>query len=265
MRKQIKHAIQTLLQVNCLEQRLLLRRLDVYEAGDEVGKRAGRGNRLDGGDELLRSLRQELEDLKRALLQLHESRLDLAAGGLGLFDAPDARRHEWVALEILDHAEALLPLANDVMRAVGRRDVAHDVGNRANEAKLVRPRPFGLRVPLQQDPDRPLCLRSGLGGGDRAFAAERERKDHSGEEHHLAHGQDDERVLREGIHPAGRRPGRGGARLLACRILVPAVEFQVHVVYSSLRKSSVKQPFSSLRSTSWYWPAGSTIRRSKRP
>src|SRR5258705_5418129 len=52
--------------------------------------------------DLLRSLREELQDLERALLQLHESRFDLVAGGLELFDAPDARHHERVALEILD-------------------------------------------------------------------------------------------------------------------------------------------------------------------
>src|SRR5882762_4725629 len=128
-----------------------------------------------------------IEELEAAGNEI-EARFDLVAGGLEFFDAPDARHHERVALEILDHAEALLPLANDVMRAVGRSNVAHDVGDRADEGKLVRLGLLGFRVPLQEDADRALRLRRCLSGGDRGFAAERDRQDHAGEEHHLAHG-----------------------------------------------------------------------------
>src|SRR5882672_11495637 len=212
-----------------------------------------------------RSARAPGEDLERALLQLHEPRFDLVAGGLGLFDAPDTRHHERVALEIFDHAEALLPLADDVMRSVGRGDVAHDAGDRADEGKLARSRLLGFRIPLREDADRPLRLRGCLGGGDGGFAAERDGHDHAGEEHHPAHRHNNERVLGKRDHPVGCRPGCRSARLSAGRIPVPAVEFQIHVVYPSLFKLIVKQPFASRRSTSWYWPAGRSMRRSKRP
>src|SRR5947207_918159 len=119
--------------------------------------------------------------MERALLQLHESRLDLVAGCFLLFDAPDARHYERVTVEIFDHAEALLPLTDDVMLAVGRGDVANDAGDRADERKLVRPWLLGFRVPLQEDADGPLRLRGCLSRGDRGFAAERDGHDHAGE------------------------------------------------------------------------------------
>src|SRR4029077_12295326 len=98
VREALEHAIQALLEVDRFEQRPLLGDFDVHDAGDEVGKRPGRGNALDAGDELLRRLRQELEDLERALLQLYEPRLDLLARSLRVFDSSDARHHERVSL-----------------------------------------------------------------------------------------------------------------------------------------------------------------------
>jgi len=173
------------------------------------------GNALDAGDQLLRRLRQEFEDLERALLQLHEARLDLLAHGLGFFDPPDARHHEGVALEILDHAEALLPLANHVMRAVGRSDVAHDARDRADEAKVLRPGLLGFRVPLRQDADRLLRLGRGLSRCDRGLAAQRDRQDHAGEKHHPAHRQDDDRII-------GKSVGALRGRRAAAPALSPA-------------------------------------------
>jgi len=83
VRKVLQHAVQALLQVHRLEQRLLLRDLDIHDTRDEIGEGPGRGHALDAGDQLRRCLRQELEDLERAFLQLHEPRFDLVAGGLG--------------------------------------------------------------------------------------------------------------------------------------------------------------------------------------
>ena len=63
--------------------------------------------------------------------------------------------------------EALLALADEMVRAVGRRDVAHDVGDRADAVQVVG---LGLarpRVALHEDADLALLAHRLLRGGDR--------------------------------------------------------------------------------------------------
>ena len=60
-----------------LEDRLLLGRLDVDEAGDHVGERARRLDVLQRGRELGRHLRQQLDRLDRLLLEQSGARLDV--------------------------------------------------------------------------------------------------------------------------------------------------------------------------------------------
>ncbi|MHC2735379.1 hypothetical protein ACVMFA_001140 [Bradyrhizobium liaoningense] len=86
-------------------------------------------------------------------------------------------------------------LADDVVGAVGRGDVAHDVGDGGDPVEVVRPGLLGLGAALQDDADRALLAQRLLRGGDGLRPADRDRRDGAGKQHHLAHGDDDQRVL----------------------------------------------------------------------
>ncbi len=132
MREQLQHLVEARLHVERLEQRLLLRRLDVHEAGDHVGKRTGRGEVLHGGHQLLRRLRQQIEHLRSPLLELQEARFDVLAGLRAVGDALHARDQERIARQELPHAEALLALGDQMVAAVLRGDIAQHLRNGAD-------------------------------------------------------------------------------------------------------------------------------------
>ena len=67
--------------------------------------------------------------------------------------------------------EALLALADEVVRAIGRGDVAHDVGDRAHAVQVDGQRIGDLAVALHQEPDLPLLAHGVLGSRDRALDA----------------------------------------------------------------------------------------------
>ena len=134
---------------------------------------------------------------------------------LGLVDELHARGHERIALQELQHAEALHALADRVMRAVGRRDVAQHVGRGADPVQVVGTRLFDVGLALQQDAERALQARGFLRRGARALAADRERKHHAREQHDVAHRHDDQRVVGQRARralPPRLRLGRGGCR-----------------------------------------------------
>ena len=100
------------------------------------------------------------------------------------------------------------------------------------------------------DADLALAARGFLRAGDRFLASERERRDEPRKEHHVAHGQDDERV-RGQRGRLGRLDGRG---------------FSGHGIFHAWRrKASTRQPSTNSRATSSYLPGGRSIVRSKRP
>ena len=81
------------------------------------------------------------------------------------------------------------------MGAVGRGDVAHDVGDGRDPVEIVRTGLLDLGAALQDDADRPLLAQRLLRGGDRLRPADRDRRDGAGKQHHLAHRDDDQRVF----------------------------------------------------------------------
>ena len=83
--------------------------------------RAGAFDALQRRDHLLGHLRQQLQDLDRALLQRARAPFDLGVDLFGIVDELHARDRERIAVEELQHAKALHALADRVMRAVGRR------------------------------------------------------------------------------------------------------------------------------------------------
>ena len=217
LRQQFQHAVQAPLQFHRFEQLLFLGRLDIHQAGDHVGERRGGTHVLHRAYQLLRRLRHQLEHLERALLQSHEARLDFRAGRVRFFDQADAGHEEGIAVQQFDQAKALLALADDVMRAVRRRDVAQHVGARPHQAQVLQPGTVDLRIALQHYADRTLGLDRLLRARDRAFAADGDRQDHAREQHHVAHRYDDHRVIGYGERAAraiDRRRGRRGFAFL---------------------------------------------------
>ena len=199
-------------QVDRLEQFLLVVAADVEIGGDQVGERAGPARRLDGGDQLLRHLRQQLQRLHRLLLQMQQPRLDFGALLVGLVDRHDARGEERALAHELGDAKALQPLHDDVMTAVGHVHVAQDVRHRAGSMHVDRARLRGVGLALHQDADRPLFAQRLLGGEDRRLASDRDREHGAGKEHGVAHRDDDQdfggqRRQRSAGLLCGRRPG----------------------------------------------------------
>ena len=139
MGQQLQHLVEPRLHVERLQQRLLLGGLDVHEAGDHVGQRARRGEVLHRRHQLLRRLRQQLEHLGRPLLELQEARLDILAGRGAVGETLHARDQERIARQKLLHAEALLPLRDQVMATVLRRDVAQHLRHRTDLVEIVGP------------------------------------------------------------------------------------------------------------------------------
>ena len=101
-----------------------------------------------------------------------KARLDLGRARLRLGNAQHARDEERPAVEESSDLEALLALADEVVRAVRRGDVAHDVGDRADAVQVDRRRIGDLGVALHQDADLALLAHRLLGGGDRARPAD---------------------------------------------------------------------------------------------
>ncbi len=183
--------------IHGLEDFLLLVRRRVHEGRHQIGERAGRIDALDGRQQFVWRLRQELYRLYRLLLEMDKAGLDLVGrrGGLGNF-----RRlgdEERPAVQILDDPEPLLPLAHEMMRSIRRRDVADDIGDRPHAMQIDWQGIVDLGVALHHDADRLLLPDRSLRGLDRAGAAERDWQHHSGKQNHAAHRDDDQRVRRQ--------------------------------------------------------------------
>jgi hypothetical protein len=89
-------------------------------------------------------------------LEIDEARFHFGAVGLGLGNLQHARDEERPAVQILDDLKALLTLAHEMMRAVRRGDVAHDMGKRAHAMHVDRARIRHFRVPLHENADLAL-------------------------------------------------------------------------------------------------------------
>jgi hypothetical protein len=99
--------VEARLEIERLEQLLLVGRLDVHEARDEVRQRRGRLDRLDRVRELGRRLRQQRHRFGGEALQIECACFDLAGGG-DVGQEFDARDHERQAALPVQHAEATL-------------------------------------------------------------------------------------------------------------------------------------------------------------
>ncbi len=196
MREQPRDLVHPRGNVDGFENLLLLVRLDIHVGGCEVGERRGRIDRLDGGEQILRHLRQQLDRLDRLRLQIDEARLDLRAAHARFGNVQHARDHERPARQILDHLEALLALTDEVVRTVRRGDVASDIGDCAHAMHVDRRRIGDFGVALHKDADLALLAHGLLRGGDRLRPAEHDRQHQPGKQHGRAHRHDDQSVGR---------------------------------------------------------------------
>ncbi len=97
----------------------------------------------------------------------------------GVVEVLDARHEVREAAHGVEHAEAPLALAHQVVRAVGRGDVADDRGRRADPVQVVERRVGGLGVLLQQEADLAFGAHGFLGAGHGLVALDRDREDHA--------------------------------------------------------------------------------------
>ncbi len=267
MGEQPEQLVEPLHEVEGRQDVLLFGRLQVHEPGDEVSELGRLLDVLHRLCQLGRRVGQKLQRVERALLQLLGARLDLGAGRGAVRHALDPRHQEGVVGQVFDDAEALLALADHVVIAVRRRQIAQDGGHRADLEEVARRRVVDGRVALQDDTDGMLGTRRLLRRGDRFRPAETERQDNAGEQHQVARRHDDQRVGRQ--HQLGRRLalGRGhrdGRRAFRLDRITQLVHGRPRS-RTILASPSIRQPLAKLRSMTSKWPGGSSMWRSNRP
>ena len=197
MGEQARHLVHARGDVDRLQDLLLLLRLHVHVGDGEIGELRGRLDRLDGGHEFGGRLRQQLQRFHGLRPEVDEPRLDLRSARVRLRDLHDAGDEEGPACQVFDDLKTPLALADEMVRAVGRGDVADDVGDRAHAMHVDRGRVGELGIALHEDADLALVAHRLLRGGDRLRASERDRQHQAGEQHGVAHRHDDERIGRQ--------------------------------------------------------------------
>ncbi len=140
------------------------------------------------------------------LLQDHEARLHLWPAGGGLSNMKTARQQERMAFDEIGDAEALHALADQMVIAVRCRDVAQDVGHRADAIEIVGAGLVLLDVALQDDDDLALLAHGLLRRRHGRRPPHGDGEDHLGEEHEVAQRDDDQRIRRQGAGEG--TPGR---------------------------------------------------------
>ena len=203
LRQEPRDLVHAHIEVDRLQDLLLIRGRDIHIGGGQIRQRASRLRALHGPDQLAWHLRQKLQRLDGLLAQQHGARFDLLAFNLGLGDALDFGRERRPLSHEIEHAETLDTLHDHMMAAIGRGQIARDIGDRADAVHVGAVGLRGLAVALHEDADLPLLAHRLLHSRDRDRPPDRDREEHAGKEHRIAHRQNEERIL--------VRPGRGRA------------------------------------------------------
>ena len=211
--------------VDRLQDLLFFGRLEIHETGDHVGQARRRVHALNRRGKLRGRIGQELQGVERALLELMQARVDVRAVHGGFIDALHPRDEIRISVEEFDDAEALLPLADQVMAAVGRGQVAQNRRGRTDLVEIGAFRVGDFGIALQNEANGPLRARRFLRGGDRPIAANADRQHDARKQHHVAHRDDDHRVGRQRRARTLTRlsRGRSGDGLLATLSLIARV------------------------------------------
>src|SRR6516164_5093455 len=162
---------------------------------------------------------------------MQQASLDLARLLLRLGDAEDPRDQERPAAQEFEHLEALLALADEMMRPVGRGDVADDIPDRSHPMHVEAGWIVERCIALHENAHRPLLAKGLLRRRDRAGPADRHRHDDAGEENEAAHWHDDQRIRRQwtqaAVADASFEVGRRARAALPGRFLAGTYHFRV--------------------------------------
>ena len=145
-REQLREPPQPAGDVDLLEQLLLLRGRDPQRPGDQVCERRGI---VDVGDrelQLLREIRDLLDDLGEGALDVAGQGLELGGGLDPVGERLDPRDQVGIVLDVLGDLDPLGRLNQHPDRAVGNLEHAGDHPDHANVVELVRGRVIGLGV-----------------------------------------------------------------------------------------------------------------------
>jgi hypothetical protein len=192
-----QHAVESRREIEAFEDGLLFLVLDLEEARDHVGQRAGRSHALHHAQQFIRRVGQQRDGFARRLFELHQARFDLGAAVLGIIDIADARHHERPTFQEFQYAEAPLTLYHQVMGAAGRGDIAQDAAVGAHPVQIVGPHFAHVRVALEQQANLLRVVYRRLGGRHRLRAADGDGRGHTGKQHQVAHWQQDQGVVRQ--------------------------------------------------------------------
>ncbi len=211
--------------VDLLEDLLLLGGRDAQRSGDQVGERRGVLDVGDGELELLRQVRDLLDDLAEGALHVAGQRLQLRAPPRRRRGARSTRAIE-VGLrgDVLADLDPLHPLDEDPDRAVGDLEHARDDAGDADRLELLRARLLELGVLRGDHDEAAVSGEHVVDQLDRALLADGERRQRPRVGDHVAHRQDRHRLRQ---HPGAAeqallelvggddldRGGRGGVPL----------------------------------------------------
>ena len=171
-----------------------------------------------------------------------------------------------MALDELGDAEALHALADHVMRAVGRRDVAQDVGDRADLVEIVRRRARSSPGRAAGRPaiwrcSRTACWAAAIVDGP----ADAHREDDLREQDEVAHRHDDERIGGRASAGSGESGWRAGRRV-GVWLAFTSSGAVMAASGAALVRLTTRQPFADGRGAPRRsGPAAAATRRSNRP
>ncbi len=139
--EQCQNAVEPGLEIESGQDVLLVRRLQVHEARDDVRQRRDRFNAANGVGQFGGRLRQKLERFHSLLAQVEAAGFDVAIEHGAFLVRFDPRHEKRLLADIVEDGEPLFTLADQMMRAIGGRDEPHDGRRRADLMQS-----FGLRV-----------------------------------------------------------------------------------------------------------------------
>ena len=174
-RQDLGEPAQPLGHVALLEQVLLLLGLEPQRARDEVRQRRGIVEVGDRELQLLRQVRDVLDDARERLLHVAHERRELRPLVHDVRLGDDARDEVGLlGLELLDpHARA--GLDEDAQRAVGHLHHPRDRADHADAIQLVRSRRVGLRGAAGDHDEHPVAAQHVVDQPDRALLPHRQR------------------------------------------------------------------------------------------
>ncbi len=234
--EQLQDLVQARLEIQRLEDLLLLARLDVDEARDQIRKLAGRIDTLNRPGQLGRHLRKKRQRLGSPLLHQLQACLDLGAAAVGVGKQFDACGQKRLGAHQLGQLEASLTLAHEMVRSVGRSHVAHDGCNHADPVEILFGRLIYGRIPLQQQRDLLTGTDGLLGSRDARLPSHGDRQNDTGKQQHIAHRDDGQCVRRQGgplvlaLGALGSALGPSGAGVVAVALAIGSDDPGVTVV-----------------------------------